>query len=69
MRIRIRLQQLEELASAGGLAGDVAGVEIWLPDNGRGGLPPGRYPCKGRHNALIIYDPAVTLPPVAEALP
>jgi hypothetical protein len=69
MRIRTRLQLLEELASAYRSAADVASVEIWLPDNGRGGPPPGRYPCEGTQNALVIYDPAETLPPVAEALP
>jgi hypothetical protein len=57
MRIRHRLQWLEQRASNRRAAEDVDGVEIWLPDNGRGGLPPGRYPCEGTQNVLIIYDP------------
>jgi hypothetical protein len=69
MRIRTRLQLLEELVLAVRPAVDVAVVEIWLPDNGRGGPPPGRYPCAGSQNVLVIYDPAKTLPPAAEALP
>ena len=41
MRIRTRLQLLEEIAAALGPIGEDAAVEIWLPDNGRGGPPPG----------------------------
>jgi hypothetical protein len=69
MRIRTRLQLLEELVLALRPAVDVAVVEIWLPDNGRGGRSPGRYPCAGSRNVLVIYDPTKTIPPVAEALP
>ena len=69
MRIQTRLQHLEEIASVSGLAGDGAVVEVWLPDNNRGGPPPGRHPCVGSRSVLVIYDPAETVPPVAEALP
>jgi hypothetical protein len=69
MRIRTRLQLLEEIASARGTTGDVAAVEIWIPDNRRGGPPPGRYPCGRTQNVLVIYDPTKPLPPAAEVLP
>ena len=31
-------------------------VEVWLPDNGRGDRPPGRYPLPGGKAVLVIYD-------------
>jgi hypothetical protein len=68
MRIRNRLRLLEQRASAARLAGDVETVEIWLPNNGRGGLPPGRYPGAGTPTVLIIYEPTTT-PPMEEAQP
>ena len=66
MRIRTRLQRLEQRASADRLAGDTEAVEIWLPDNRRGSPPPGRYPCPGTQTVLIIYEPTVA-PPLGEA--
>ena len=69
MQIRARLELLEELVSVLGLDEDVAPAEIWLPDNGRGDQLPGRYPFAGSRCVLVIYDPAETVPPVAEALP
>ena len=65
MRIRTRLQRLEQRAAAGRRAGDADAVEIWIPDNSRGGLPPGRYPCEGTQTVLIIYEPTAT-PPIGE---
>jgi hypothetical protein len=44
------------------LAGNVAAVEIWMPDNRRGGMLPGRCPCPGSRCELVIYDPAKTSP-------
>lgn len=69
MRIRHRLQRLEQRVSAGRQTGDADGVEIWIPANGRGGLPPGRYPCEGTPNVLVIYEPQDELPPARESLP
>jgi hypothetical protein len=69
MRIRARLELLEELATALGLDEDVAPAEIWMPYTGRGDPLPGRHPCPGSRCVLVIYDPAKTVPPVAEALP
>jgi hypothetical protein len=57
MRIRTRLQRLERRADTERGCGDSAVVEIWLPDNGRAGPPPGRYPCAGSEAVLVIYDP------------
>ena len=62
MRIRTRLQRLEQRAAAGRRAGDADAVEIWIPDNHRGRLPPGRYPWEGTQTALIIYEPTATPP-------
>jgi hypothetical protein len=45
MRLQTRLQPLEHRAGADHLRDDPEVVEIWLPDNGGGGLPLGRYPC------------------------
>jgi hypothetical protein len=67
MRIRHRLQCLEQRAAASRPAGDAEVVEIWIPDNGRGGLPPGRYPCEGTQNVLIIYEPTESFSPLCEA--
>lgn len=60
MRIRSRLQRLEQRAAASRPAGDADIVEIWIPDDGRGGLPPGRYPCPNGNAVLIIYEPTAT---------
>lgn len=67
MRIRRRLKRLEQRASTVRAAGDKERVEIWLPDNGRGGSPPGRYPCEGTQTVLIIYEPTEKGSAVAEA--
>ena len=69
MSLRLRLQHLEQLASVSGFTGDGPIVEVWLPDNNRGGPPPGRHLCVGSRSVLVVYDPAETVPPVAEALP
>lgn len=68
MRIRHRLQRLEQRAWASPAKEDGEVVEIWLPDNGRGGLPPGRYPCEGTQTVLVIYEPTTT-PSLDEAQP
>jgi len=69
MRIRSRLQRLEQRSAASRPAGDAEVVEIWIPYDGRGDSPPGRYPCDGTPNVLIIYE--ATDEPVSsgEALP
>jgi hypothetical protein len=67
MRMRTRLQRLEQHASVARAGGDTDVVEIWIPDDGRGGLPPGRYPCKGTQNVLVIYEPTPASP-LGEAL-
>lgn len=68
MRIRSRLQRLEQRAAASRRAGDAQAVEIWIPYDGRGGLLPGRYPCEGTPNVLIIYEPTPA-PRLGEAQP
>jgi hypothetical protein len=65
MRIRNRLQRLEQRAAAYRAEGDADVVEIWVPYDGRGGDPPGRYPCQGGRAVVIIYDPTET-PPMGE---
>jgi len=57
MRIRHRLQRLEQRASARRQATVADVVEIWIPDNGRDGRLAGRYPCEGTPNVVIIYEP------------
>ncbi len=69
MRIRARLELLEELVMVLGPDEDIAAAEFWMPYNGRGDPLPGRHSCPGSHCVLVIYDPATTAPPVAEALP
>jgi hypothetical protein len=68
MRIQTRLRHLERCVDADRVREDSEEVEIWLPDSGRGGLPPGRYPCEGTQTVLIIYEPSTT-PPLGEAPP
>ena len=68
MRIRSRLQRLEQRAAASRPASDVEVVEIWLPDDGRNGPLAGRYPCAGTPTVVVIYDPTATSP-VGEAQP
>ena len=63
MRLQSRLQRLERRADADRVGEASEVVEIWLPDNGRGGLPPGRYPCPGSNAVLIIYEPTAASPP------
>jgi hypothetical protein len=65
MRIRHRLQRLEQRAAARRLATDVQPVEIWIPDDGRNGRLAGRYPCEGTQNVLVIYEPTPP-PPLGE---
>lgn len=69
MRIRKRLRRLEQRAAAIRPTGDADVVEIWIPDDSRGGLPPGRYPCERTHSVLIIYEPQDELPSVRETSP
>jgi hypothetical protein len=66
MRIRTRLRRLERRVDADRVREDFASVEIWLPENGRGGLPPGRGPCEGTQTVLVLYEPTTT-PPLGEA--
>ena len=68
MRLQTRLQRLEHRAGADRVREDTEVVEIRLPDDGRGGLPPGRYPCPGSNAVLIIYEPTAA-PPLGEAQP
>jgi hypothetical protein len=68
MRLRARLQCLERRAGADHVREDSEGVEIWLPYDGRGSLPPGRYPVEGTPNAIIIYEAAPS-PSMDEAQP
>jgi hypothetical protein len=67
MRIRTRLQPLEQWASVARAGEDTDVVEMWIPDDGRGGRPPGRYPCEGTQNMLIICEPTPASP-LGEAL-
>ena len=62
MRFRYRLQRLEQRVAASRPAGDAEVVEIWIPYDGRGDPPPGRYPIKGTQNVMIIYEPTATPP-------
>ena len=62
MRVRHRLQCLEQRAAARRLAADVEVVEIWIPDDGRNGRLSGRYPCEGSPNVVVIYEATATLP-------
>jgi hypothetical protein len=32
-------------------------VEIWMPNNHRDGVEPGRYRCSGGHTVLVIFQP------------
>jgi hypothetical protein len=68
MRLRSRLQRLERRAGVDRVREDAEVVEIWLPYDGRGGLPPGRYPVEGTPNAIIIYEAAL-YPSMSEAQP
>lgn len=43
MRLQNRLRRLERRAGADHVREVSEAVEIWLPENGRVGLPPGRY--------------------------
>jgi hypothetical protein len=58
MRIRTRLQRLERRLAKAPTDDDSTPVEIDLPDNRRGGLPPGRYPCGGSKVVLVIVEPS-----------
>jgi hypothetical protein len=69
MRIRPRLQCLEQRAAASRPARDTDIAEIWIPDNGRDGVWPGRYLCEGTQNVLIIYETKDELLPVGETPP
>jgi hypothetical protein len=40
-------------------------VEVWLPENGRDGRPPGRYPCPGSNAVLVVYQAEETAHPEA----
>ncbi|HEY7159183.1 MAG TPA: hypothetical protein VH575_34885 [Gemmataceae bacterium] len=60
MRIRHRLQRLEQRAAARRRATEVEAVEIWIPDDGRNGRSAGRYPCEGTPNVVVIYEPTPT---------
>jgi hypothetical protein len=55
MRMRARLARLERRDVARGAGDGVPPVEIWMPENGRDGRPPGRYPCPGGNAVLVIY--------------
>jgi hypothetical protein len=56
MRVRARPQRLERRGPPGA-EGQAPPVEVWLPENGRDGRPPGRYPCPGSNTVLVIYQP------------
>lgn len=59
MRVHGRIERIERRVRAASLGDSVAqrAVEIWLPDNGWSGRPPGRYPLPGSHAVLVIYEP------------
>ncbi len=60
MSLRTRLRRLEERDCVREVS---EAVEIWLPENGRGGPPPGRHGCPGSDAILVIYEPtAAPLP-------
>jgi hypothetical protein len=57
MRLRARLQRLERRGPPDGGGRHDPPVEVWLPENGRDGRPPGHYPYPGSNAVLVIYKP------------
>lgn len=62
--LRSDVARLEK--AAGATAADPAGVEVWIPTNGRGDRPPGRYAFPG--GVTVIYRPGVDPGPPAGAI-
>jgi len=62
-----RLQRLERRGPPGGAEGRTPSVEVWVPDKGRDGRTPGRYPCPGSNAVLVIYQADESAPGEADA--
>jgi hypothetical protein len=59
MPIRTRLQRLERRLAVASAGDDRMSVTIYLPDNHRGGLPPGCYPFVEGQVVMIIVEPSL----------
>lgn len=57
MRARKRVERLAKAVEARAPVFAGPPVEVWLPANGRGDRPPGRYPLPGANAVLVIYRP------------
>jgi hypothetical protein len=67
MRVRARLQRLERRGLPGGAEGQAPPAEVWMPENGRDGRPPGRYPGPGSSAVLVIYQAEESAPGEGDA--
>jgi hypothetical protein len=67
MRARAQLQRLKRRGPPGGAEGHGPPMEVWMPENGRDGRPPGRYPAPGSNAVLIIYQPEEPIPGEVDA--
>ena len=67
MQVRARQQRLERRDRPGGACGHNPPAEVWLPENGHDGRPPGYFPCSGSNAVLVIYQAEASAPAGADA--